>query len=161
MRFWQIWVLIKRGTDDRAKSGMESEIRKILHQVNHLKCIDWTERFTLYDWFINKLFYHYNYGCFIFHIVVICTSMWHPIGVLSAPCWGVRCDNVISIVFWWLICTLYICCLLSKSSPREEFEWQSKRDSINIIHWTVSKFKIVHSKACIRDCKKTFINMFY
>lgn len=46
---WQIWVLIKRGTDDRAESGMEREIRKILHQVNRLKCIDWTDRFTLYD----------------------------------------------------------------------------------------------------------------
>lgn len=56
MRLWQIWVLIKRGTDDRAESGMESEIRKILHQVNRLKCIDWTDRFTLYDYFINKLF---------------------------------------------------------------------------------------------------------
>lgn len=50
VRLLQIWVLIKRGAEiNRPESEMGSGVRKIVYQVSRLKCVDWTERFTLND----------------------------------------------------------------------------------------------------------------
>lgn len=49
VRLLQIWVLIKRGAENRPESEMGSGVRKIVYQDSRLKCVDWTERFTLND----------------------------------------------------------------------------------------------------------------
>lgn len=56
VRLKQIWVLIKRGAENKPESEMGSGVRKIVYQDSRLKCVDWTERFTLNDLFINKVF---------------------------------------------------------------------------------------------------------